>query len=473
MTRGAIARRPGRTAAAGSGLAGAAGLVAALVTGWPALAQDAPPRLAFDVSTTFNADSNRTLSVTAPQADARLDTRLGFTFDSRTRTDQLQLSASGLLRLTTQQTGTTTQSGLQDPRLRFAYARDTGNARLSANASFTVADVNLNDVFLLPDGTLGGTIPRAGSVTNSAAGLSVQTGVNDPIGFLLTASASSRAYSDTTDPNVFDSRRASLRFTTRLTPSPRTRIDLNLAYALSEDDNATGVRRNDRSVSVRLDQALSPLLTLQTEIGYSQNTRDETILGLPVRTEAQGLFGQIGLSLQRPNGTVSLTFASQRDTVGPRNSLRLGRSLDLASGGTLAAEVGLTGRPGGQTYVIGSLRYSDPLPTGRIEARVERSVTLDANNADVTATRVGVSYAHEINDLSRFNLSADFGQTSTAAAVPNDVTSRSFRATYSRALTPDWNLETGYQYRDRQDNAGLASSNSVFLTVGRRFTAWP
>lgn len=465
MAVGAIRRALRWTAAAGTGLT-------TVFMGWLAMAQTAPPpKLVFDVATTLDADSNRSLNRVDPDSSLRLDTRLGFAFDSRTRTDQLQFSGSGLLRLDSG--GASLGSGLQEPRLRFAYARDTGNAKLSATASYSQLDVNGFDALLLPDGTLGSDIARNGTVTDSALGLSLQTGVNDPIGFILSANASRRDYSQTTDPDVYDSRRQALDFTTRLTLSPLTRIDLNFGYAEARDETVARATRTDRSGSIRLDQALSPILNLQSEIGYSRNQRDSTVLGLPVAETSEGLFGQVGLSLKQPNGTASVTLSSARDVGGLRNTLRFGRDLDLPRGGKLAVDLGVSAREGDDAALVGSLRYSEPLPSGQIEARLDRSVTLDANNDDVTATRLGLTYSHEINALSRLSLSADIGRTSTDGAAANTTTRSAFRASYTRDLTQDWSLETGYQYRDRSDDGGRADSNSVFVTVKRKFTAWP
>lgn len=472
MAVGAIRRALGRTAVAGTGLAG-------LVLGWSAVAQDrtpeTPPKLVFDISNTLSADDNRSLSRTDADPGLRFDTRGGFTFDSRTRLQQFQFSGSALLRLSAGETANDdTGSGLQEPRLRLAYARDTGNARFSTTASYARSEVNLSDTQLLPDGTPSDAIARNGFVTDSAVGLRFQTGVNDPLGFLFSADASERNYSDTTDPDVYDTRRLSFGFTTRLTPSPTTQVDLNLGYRRIDDDNLAGTERVDRSVSVALNQALSPALTLEAEVGYSRNTREETEGSAPVRDTSQGIFGQVGLSLARPNGTVSLTLSSARDSAGVRNTLSLGRSLDLARGGTLEASLGVSARTGGSAELVGSLRYAEPLPTGEISARFDRSVALDADNADVASTRLGLAYTHEITDLSRFNLSADYSRSSSGGLGETETTTRrSFRAAYARDLTGDWTLETGYQYRDLNGDGGDASSNSVFVTIGRKFIAWP
>jgi hypothetical protein len=472
MAVGAIRKTLRRTAVAGTGLAG-------LVLGWSAVAQDraadVPPKLVFDVSTTLSADDNRSLSQTDPDPGLRFDTRLGFTFDTRTRLQQLQFSGSTILRLSSgDEADDDTASGVQEPRFNLAYSRDTGNARLGVTASYARTEASLTDTLLLPDGTPSDDVADDGFVTDSALGVSLQTGVNDPIGFLFSADASERDYTDTTDPDVYDSRRLSLGFTTRLVLSPRTLVSLNLGYRESEDDNDTGTERTDRSVSVAVDQSLSEVLTLLAEVGYSRNTRDETQGLTPVSEESDGLFGTVRLNLERPNGTASVSFTSARDSEGPRNTLSFGRSLELPRGGELEAELGVTARPGGDPELVGSLRYAEPLPTGEISVSFDRSVSLDADDDDVASTRLGLAYTHDITELSRFNLSADYSRSSDAGLGEAETTTRrTLRAAYERDLTADWKLETGYQYRDLEDDGGDATSNSVFLTIGRKFVAWP
>lgn len=467
---GTIRRALRRTAVTGTGLAG-------LVLGWSALAQDQqiPPTLAFDVSTTLSADDNRSLSRTDPDSGVRLDTRLGFTFDRRTRVQQLQFSGNALLRLSSgQEANQDTGSGLQEPRLRLSYSRDTGNAKISATASYSRSDVNLTDTQLLPDGTPSDGIASDGIVTDSAVGLSLETGINAPLGFILAANASARDYSNTTDTSVYDTRRRSLNFTTRLTVSPTTLVSLTLGYRQSEDDNVTETERTDRSVRVALDQNLSKVLKLRGEVGYSRNSRDETIGGLPVSEVSAGLFGAVGLTLDRPNGTASVNLRSARDSEGVRHTLSFGRSLDLPRGDTLTADLGVSARSGGDAQLVGSLRYAAPLPTGRIEVRFDRSVALDANNDDVASTRLGLLYSHDINDFSRLNLNADYSRSGGGGlGQAESRTRRSLRAAYARDLTENWTLETGYQYRDLDDEGSRATSNSVFLTIGRKFVAWP
>ena len=481
--------------------------------------RNAPPRLVFSVSSTLGGDSNRSLRRSDPKASARLDTSVGLAFDSRTRIEQLQLSATGLLRFSKgddgARTGTlatagpnagrgrgrdpATGSGFREPRLRFAYGRDTGNANLSATGSYTRSEVSLTDgALLLPDGTLADRIARDGTTSTTALGLAIQTGVNDPIGFLLSGNATKRSYSDTTDPNVFDTTRRSFSFTTRLTPDALTRIDLGLGYDRRDDTSvaglvpqvlpgplggapfvpgpplgtATGNDRTDERASVTVTRALTPILTLDASLGYSRDRSDRSLRGQPDLRRSSGLFGQVGLDLARPNGTASARFATQRDSIGVRHTLSVGRSLETARGGTLGADLGASARPGGGTpKLIGTLRFAEPLPTGSVEARLDRSVQLDSNDQDVTPTRLALSLGHDITDLSRLTFGTDYSRVD--APTTGVVSRRTLRAAYARDLTRDWSLETGYQYRDLKDSNGRARSNSVFVTIGRKITLWP
>ena len=139
MSPGAVRRHLGRTACAG--VAGA-GVVVACAAFAQTAGGDAPPRLTLNLSTALSADSNRSLSVTNPDPGGRFDTSFGFRFDTRTRIDRLQFSADSIYRIGSATTNSKIGRGLQQPRLRFAYGRDTGNANLSLDASYQRSDVN-------------------------------------------------------------------------------------------------------------------------------------------------------------------------------------------------------------------------------------------------------------------------------------------------------------------------------------------
>ena len=320
----------------------------------------------------------------------------------------------------------------------------------------------------------GSQVPVTGTVSDTSIAGKIQTGVRDPIGFILSASEYRRNYSAQTDTGVYDSRRQALSFTTRLTPSERTVIDLNVRENREDNDNVLATQRRSRNASVGLRQDVSAILSLQAELGYGWNTTDQTVFGLPFTRRSDGVYGQAAFSLDRPNGNASLIVSADRDSEGVRNALRVGRSFTLPGGDRFDGDLGVSARSGGSARLVGSMRYAKALPTGRLEARFDRGVSLNANNVDVASTLVGLTLSHEISAVSDLSVRADYSRTDggTLGGVTNAASRQAIRASYTRDLTRDWSLETGYQYRHLKDGSSRsASSNSVFLTIGRTFVA--
>ena len=526
MSPGAVRRHLGRTACAG--VAGA-GVVVACAAFAQSSGGDAPPRLTLKLSSTLSADSNRSLSAANPDPGGRLDTNLGFRFDTRSRVDRLQVYADSIYRFGTATTNSQIGNGLQQPKLRFGYARNTGNANLSLIASYQRSDVNRFLTQTLPGSTalspavnpaltgalatdplvtdplandplaidplapatlvpgqpassalitdlpgVGSQVPVTGTVADTSVAGTLQTGVHDPIGFILSASKYRRHYSAQTDSSVYDTRRQALSFTTRLSPSALTAIDLNVRENREENDNILATQRRSRNASVGLRQAVSPVLSLQAELGYGWNTTDQTVFGRQRSRRSDGIFGQAAFSLDRPNGSASLILSADRDSQGSRNSVRVGRIFTLPGGDRFDGDLGLSARSGGSPQLVGGVRYAKALPAGRIEARFNRGISLNANDVNVASTLVGLTISHEISAVSDLELRADYSRTNggTVGGVTNTASRQSLRASYVRDLTPDWSLETGYQYRRLNDGASrTANSNSVFLTIGRSFVA--
>jgi len=467
---GGINRFLRHTAAAGVGLA-------ALLTSGPAMAQteDAPPRLTFDFLGTLSDDTNNSLSITDPDPGGRLDLRLGLTFNSKTQLQQLMISGSGLLRYGVQGDAPERQGVFQQPRLLLEYDRDTGNSNLSVTASYILSDVNSPYAQNLTDNTGGSSVPPTGNVTDSAAGVRLETGVNDTVGFIFSLDATDRAYSDTSNPGTYDTATKSAGFTTRFTPSEVTQVSLNFGYDNEVNSDTANTERNDGEVSLQLDQQLNPTLTLQAVLGYSNNETNQTIDGAPVSEISDGGFGQAGLTLDMPNGTASINYAADRDSAGIRNVLSIGRDLELPGGATFAADIGVSERIGYDPQLVGSINYEAVLPRSSFLATLDRYVELDTNNADVAYTRFGVAYTHDITAISDFGLSVDVtasGETDFGTASLEER--QTLRATYGHDISQDWRLLAGYQYRHLYyEDDGDAWSNSIFVTFGRNFVLRP
>ena len=427
-----------------------------------------PPRLTFDVSSSLTYDDNPDLSVTGSDALTTLDNRFGLTLNTATPGQSFQFALQGVGRATS-------ADGLvfRDPSANLAYALDSANSRLSFTALYSKSPVDLFEPVVGSDGSVSTTdiLATTGTITTNTAGFRFETGLQRPLGFDLSGNYNGRAYSDTTDPGVYDSTSQNLSAAVHLRTATGGDFSLTASASQTDYQNTTQTFRDGRDLSLGYSQDLRPGLALQASLGQSRTTTTE--IGFADVT-SEGATGSLGLNADMVNGTASVLLSSTQDAVGARQSLSFGRSVDLPTG-KLSATVGLSGRSGEDSQLIGNLSYSYALPTDSFGVTLSRQVALNADSQDVANVALGVTYQHQINDLSSLGLSMNlFATGSGGSAGVDDVSRQTLSATYSRDLTADWQLSTGYEFRNLdQASVGAAQSNSVFLTISRKFTLRP
>jgi hypothetical protein len=423
--------------------------------------------LSFTVKTTLEADDNKGLDITDPQSTTSVDTTFGFGFARETTLDSLVLNGQGVFRFGNLPAGSAT--GFQDPSLSLAYRRDGATSRLALNTSYRRADLDFIDPLTLDTETGASSIRGGGFLTTLGADVTLETGVDRPFGFTLTATAQDRDYTEVTDVDLFDTRRVGASVSMRAALSPLSQARLSFGTDHYTADNPAQTDRTTRNVSLGLNQALSPVLTLDASVGFSRIDTDELFLGTVFSTREEGATGSVGLSRELVNGTLSGSLAVERDSSGVRNTLRFARQMELPRG-TLAAQIGTTWRDGGDSQLVGLLSYDEALPRGALKLSLERAVTTNADDEDQLATRLGLSYQADINAVSGFGVSLDLRRAEDGGAGTLETVDRkTLRVTYTRELTEDWDMIGGYQYRSLDNDDGQAESNSVFFTLSRSF----
>lgn len=433
----------------------------------PALTQDLPPRLVLNLGSSLTYDDNPDLSPAGSDPRLAFDTTLGLTLNSTTRDQSFALGLTGLARLDS------AGLDLRDPAATLAYGRTGADSRLSVNLAYRQSDVDLFEPLSEAEGGLAGDgLATTGTVTSQSARLSFATGLKAPLGLDLAANVSARDYSETTDPDVFDSTSQSLTLGVHLRlPAAGREISLTASRSASDYDDIFQTSRTGSTLSLSLSQSLRPDLTLQATLG--QGDAASRIFGV-VTSQSSGLTGSLGLQATLANGTAGVSLDLARDAVGPRQTLNLTRSLDLPKG-TLAAELGLTSRAGQEGQIVGRLSYGIDLPTDSFTVSLSRAVALNTSNQDVANTRLGVDYQHDITAQSRLGLSFDLADTGSggSAGVAGSLR-QTVTASYAQDLAADWQLTAGYTFRSLDTStADRASGNSVFLTISRKFTLRP
>lgn len=404
---------------------------------------------------------------------ARASTALSFGLTSETRTQTFALQTGAALRFEDGPTGS--DAGIVDPQASLSYSREAANATLSLSAYYRETDVDflrpledfVNDegVIELPEDLedLNGTGTRIGF--GGTAGL--EFGTSAPLGLALRAGASGIDYRDVTDPDLVRIRRANAGATVKLRFSPVSEGRIALDQRLYDADDAEQTHRETTTLSAGLTREISPRAVLDLSLGRTIVDTEE----FGVTTREKGIDAAIGLDYAMPNGSASADFAATTTQDGTRLDLTFGRSLDLPTG-ALSASLGLTRPEGGDVELIGALLWRRDLPTGSLTARAERSVRTTNSDEQRLTTFLAVGYDHQINDVSGLGLDMSYAfidETGTDASEDR----ASLSASYSHALTADWNMNLGLAYQMREEAGDRADSQSVFVTLGRSFDFRP
>ena len=124
---------------------------------------------------------------------------------------------------------------------------------------------------------------------------------------------------------------------------------------------------------------------------------------------------------------------------------------------------------------VGSLTLTHEMKRSTLTASLERQVATSSRSEELRTTRASLEYRYAINGISDLGFSANVAELDQAGGpAVNDTTRADLRATYSREITPDWRLSSGYEFRWRdEENVGSATSNRVFLTLEREFVLRP
>lgn len=445
----------------------------------PALAQEGGGVLySFGVSETVRVGNNLALDTPAQGTSTIADTNLTFGILSEREDQTLDLDMGLSLTIeNTPDTGSSTEFGVQNPFIALSYGREAPNAAFGLNLDYRESEIDqlsLSD-FINDDGVLD--IPEDfdglfGSGTRSAYGADVtlELGVDAPLGFNLEAGVSGINYSGSVDPDLFDYDRTNLGAEAVLEFSPVLSGTVGLDYSTYDAANPEQTYRTTTDGTVGIDYALSPRADLSARVGVTQIETEE--FGAST-VDVTNPIWSFGLDYDMPNGvlTADLDLSSDDDGAERRN-LVVGRSMDLPDG-ELFYSLGLTDPESGDIEPIGSLSWQRALPAGSLEISLNRAVRNSNTDETQLFTSFAAEYDHRINTISSVGLNLFYGQTDSTTGTPG-TTQSEISATYNHALTDEWDLVTGVSYQTRdEDTVGSASSPSVFLTIGRRFDFRP
>jgi len=451
-----------------AGLAGAFGVSALTGT-----AQEAGTVFTLDVSQRLESTDNLSLSVPAEGTTTAATTRLSFGISSQTRTERFNLKMGTAFRIIDGPDGS--DNGFDDPFVTLSYGREGANAELDASARYRRNEVDFLHAFDTVIGDDGSVelpddfddLIGSGTRESYGANARLDIGKNAPLGFGFSTGFSALNYSGVTDPDLFDSERQNYSATARLRFSNATTGHLTLRRDVFKDeDPAEQTERKTTSLSFGITHEASPRLTIDASLGHTKVDTDETIGIVTTRSSEDGINGNLDFTYDMPNGDLTAGIDAGTNQDGTRFGASLGRSLDLPDG-YLSASLGLTRLEDSDTDVVASLNWQKELPNGNLNARLNRSVRSNNNDADVLTTTLFLGYSHNLSETSglRFNLA--YAETDEGG---NDITQTSLSASYRRELTRDWDMNFGISHRERgETTVGSADSQSVFFALSRQF----
>lgn len=434
--------------------------------------------LTYGISSSLRANDNIGLDSPSPGDSFLWDNELSFGLLKQTQVDTLTLDLSGILRLS-DTPATSDGFDFDDQRIGFGYIRDGSNSRLSFDARYREADLSFTDPVRLVlddinnDGVLDDQdlLVDDGTLRTTNLNFAYEAGINNPFGAGFELDYDLRRNSDTAEVDRVDTDVFDIEVFGRFTLSPVAEGRVVLGYEDFEEDDDQNETRTTQDVIFELGYDVSPVTLLEASLGYRDI--EETTLAPITRTTESGVIASIGLTRTLVNGSAGVLLDTDLTISGRRTTLSFSRNLDLPTG-SLGVVVGAAFSDGSDsTDFIGALEYIQSLPRGTFTAMLERESVTDQDGDDRVTSVASLGYETLINPSSSLLFELDYvmNDESLGAGLDRTTDAATFRATYIRELTQDWNLRTGYEYRafDESDD-DFADSNEIFLTLEREFS---
>ena len=442
---------------------------------------DGGPTLGFGLATRLRAESNPGLRFEGGQGRVEAIAELDFALASRTRRQRLALELDADLAASSDPRAGEDTVTLDEPRLGFGYDREGARSRLGAALRLRRRDldearlIDLDDPFdLLPDDDE--LVISGGTRTDLDAEVELAAGIDRPVGLELELRADLRRYEDTADADLTDRDILGAEAAIRLRASPL--LTGRLRFGATDLDDASGETRESRSAGVTGVYAATQRTRLTAALGHTRvealRRRDldgDGEADALVAGETEGIEASLGVVRDMPSGTLSAEVETEVEEGGRRDSVRVARAFEPLPDTALATSLGLTrDEDGDEASVVGDLVLERALPRGAITATLRRRVGTDADGEEVAATTAGLGLFRDLGRASRLALDFDHAVVEEAGG---DASQSELRLTYVRALTPDWSLRAGYELTRRAEGSRAATSNAVFVGLGREFLVRP
>ncbi|HRO13273.1 hypothetical protein [Amaricoccus sp.] len=408
----------------------------------PAKAQEAGGVLTTTLSQSLVGDSNYNLDDPSPGTSYYGDTRAAFDYLKETPTQSLALGLDTGLRAL-DEAGQSFDFVVASPSTAYFDFSDEG-----ANTSFDVgARIRSRRVDYLGPIDIDGPLPddltgfqRDSIEYRSDADIGFAIGTNSPSTYDFNLAATNFDYSeDTGRDDLVPRRSAQGDVTWTLQITPVFAAVAAAGYYWYSADNSTDEEINVAEGDVGIAYTPTENLRVRGGLGYADRKRDETI--------------------------DDFRDTTQHDT-GPtvRGDFRY-----VLPDFTLTGEARWT-TAAPQDRLSGVVRGFYNLPRGRISGRVFQRYGGGQDGSDSRVTGAGLGFTHELTRVSSLALDASYA-TQVDEDDPDDpgIDRTDFTASYIHNLTETVSAQIGYGFRHRVEDPEDATSNRVFLVIGKTF----
>jgi hypothetical protein len=322
------------------------------------------------------------------------------------------------------------------------YAHEGADTSFDAGARFRSRRVDyLGPIDIdgpLPDDLTG--FQRDSIEYRSDADIGFAIGTNSPSTYEFNLAATNFDYSeDTGQENLVPRRSVQGDLTWTLQITPVFAAVAAAGYYWYSADNATDEEINVAEGDVGIAYTPTDNLRIRAGLGYADRKRDQTINDVRDTTQhdtgptVRGDFRYV-----LPDFT--LTGEARWTTAAPQDRLS------------------------------GAVRGFYNLPRGQITGRVFQRYGGGQGGSDSRVTGAGLGFTHELTRVSSLALDASYA-TQVDEEDPDDpgIDRTDFTASYIHSLTETVSAQIGYGFRHRVEDPEDATSNRVFLVIGKTF----
>lgn len=399
-------------------------------------------------------------------------TILSFGLSDETRTERFSLDATTALRFSNlPDQGSDVDFG--DAILEFEYARDAANAGLNLSADYLRYDIGFQRSlldFTNDDGVI--ELPRdfddltgTGIRNEYVLDAQIDFGRENLVAYNFAIGVNRIDYKDASNPDLFASDTIDGSAGIALNFSQRTTAFLDIFAEYYEDESEGQTERDTEEITFGVAHEISSRARLEASFGFIDIDERDLVEGDILVT---GPVGNLDFQYDMPDGELTVDFAASRDTPGRLNTFTVGRRLEIPDGEFLA-NIGVARDSDGDTDFVGALGYEREFGSHEAFARINRGLGVTDNREYRVETVADLGVIFGITPISQLGLRATYALAAGTAEDPR-IERFDLDVVYSRKLTRDWNLNTGINYRTRdEEGVGRADSPLVFISVGRDF----